>query len=302
MTTDFYKNLLESISDGIYFVDLERRITFWNRGAEQITGFEAHEVLGTFCSDNMLVHVDEQGRELCKGHCPLDYVTRTGRTAQASIFLHHKNGQRTQVQVTASPITDNEGKIVGVVELFRETSPSRQDDELMEELRKAALIDPLTGIANRRSLDMKLKTAQEELRRYGIRFGVLLGDIDFFKGVNDGHGHAAGDEVLAMVARTLSGNVRACDLVGRWGGEEFLAIITHVTPDTLPRVAEKLRMLVETSFLQRESGTLRVTMSFGAALGAPEEETEELVARADRLLYGAKAAGRNCIFCEERQP
>ena len=122
----FYRDLLNNLSDGVYFTDLHRRITFWNKGAERLTGYSQEEVLGRRCSDNILVHVDHAGRNLCVSECPLDDCMGKCVTHEAEIFLHHKEGHRVPVIVRVSPIQDDTGKVIGAVEIFSNNSAKIQ--------------------------------------------------------------------------------------------------------------------------------------------------------------------------------
>ncbi|MBL0225998.1 MAG: sensor domain-containing diguanylate cyclase [Geobacteraceae bacterium] len=293
---DFYKSLLENIYDGVYFVDVNRKITFWNRAAERITGFSAEEVIGSNCADNILMHVDEQGHHLCNGSCPLQSSTETGCRSKADVYLHHKNGQRVKVSVNASPVIDRDGSIIGSVELFRDISTQSLDNRVMEELKKSALVDTLTDMPNRRYLEMKLNSCLEEFKNLGPSFGVIFGDIDSFKQINDTCGHLIGDDILKMVAKTLAGNIRAVDFVGRWGGEEFVVLITHVSGEYLKAIAEKLRMLVEACFLMVHDKKLQVTISLGATGVVAGDTAESILKRADELMYLAKKSGKNCVM------
>jgi len=99
----FYQDLLDQISDGVYFVTLDRRITYWNGGAERITGYGAHEVLGHRCSEGILRHVDDTGQQLCLHGCPLAAVMKDGRPREAHLYLHHKDGHRVPVTVRPRP-------------------------------------------------------------------------------------------------------------------------------------------------------------------------------------------------------
>jgi diguanylate cyclase (GGDEF)-like protein len=134
--------------------------------------------------------------------------------------------------------------------------------------------------------------------RYGWPFGLLFVDVDEFKRINDEHGHLTGDEVLRMVAQTLSRSVRSFDFVGRWGGEEFIAIIRNATEKTLRSVANRCRTLIENSSLIDHEREIRVTISIGATLARHEDSMETLFQRADQLMYQSKAAGRNRISCD----
>lgn len=295
---EFYLKLLDNIQDGIYFVDVYGKITLWNKAAEQITGYSAEEVIGSSCMDNILVHVDACGRELCNDACPLKDTLNSGANNSAEVFLHHKKGQRVPVFVTASPITDDMGEIIGAIEIFRDTSVLMFDRVLLEELKRMALLDSLTEIANRRYLEMKLKAALSEFMRHDIKVGVIFADIDHFKEINDHHGHGTGDDMLRMVARTLTGNIRINDMAGRWGGEEFVIIFTHIETEGLKILAEKLRMLVENSFILANGARVQVTISMGASMARQDDTEASLLKRTDELLYSAKRAGRNRVVME----
>jgi PAS domain S-box-containing protein len=102
MDESFYRDLLENLADGIYFVDSERRITFWNRSAEQLTGYTREEVVGRQCYDNILNHVDLEGNQLCKTLCPLARTLQDGKNRSANLFLQHKDGRRRPVSIHIS--------------------------------------------------------------------------------------------------------------------------------------------------------------------------------------------------------
>jgi diguanylate cyclase (GGDEF)-like protein len=123
-------------------------------------------------------------------------------------------------------------------------------------------------------------------------------DIDDFKLVNDQHGHDAGDHVLRMVAKTLDANSRLFDTIGRWGGEEFVAIIHNIQIEALHDIAERFRMLVEKSALN----SVHVTISIGGTLASPGDGPESVVRRADFNLYKAKSSGKNCVCVDTTLP
>jgi diguanylate cyclase (GGDEF)-like protein len=120
-------------------------------------------------------------------------------------------------------------------------------------------------------------------------------DIDSFKIVSDRYGHDVGDEALRMVGRTLLSSTRSSDFVGRWGGEEFIAILSNASAARLRKTAERYRMLVEQSSLPKEDGHIRLTISAGCTLAVPDDTPETLIKRADQLMYKSKARGRNVV-------
>ena len=120
-------------------------------------------------------------------------------------------------------------------------------------------------------------------------------DIDHFKRVNDSYGHETGDTVLKMVAQTMAHNIRSFDVIGRWGGEEFLIILANITKNQLQTVAEKLRILVEHSTLNIGDAKISVTISIGATMAQKKDTVESIVKRADLLMYKSKGKGRNTV-------
>lgn len=298
MDQEFYQELLDSLADGVYFVDLDRRVTYWNKAAERISGFAAKEVLGNSCADNILRHVDDAGTELCIHGCPLETTMRDGQVREVEIYMHHKFGHRVPVAIRAAPMRDVNNEIVGAVEIFSNNSKNIDVLKEMEELRREVFRDKLTGVANRRFADMTLENYERTMRESGVPFGVVFVDIDYFKKVNDTWGHAAGDQVLRMVAQTLVNGLRALDVACRWGGEEFLIIAPNVTAESLTIMAERLRMLVEHSWLEFDGEQLAVTASLGGAVSREGETAEEVVGRADKQVYESKEAGRNRVSIE----
>ncbi len=294
----FYQSLLDSMADGVYFVDLDRRVTYWNKAAERISGFAAKEVLGNSCADNILRHVDDVGTELCIHGCPLAAAMEDGQVREVEAYMHHKFGHRVPVAIRAAPMRDVDNAIIGAVEIFSNNSKNIDVLHEMEELRREVFRDKLTGVANRRFGEITLENYERTMVESGVPFGVVFVDIDFFKKVNDAWGHAAGDQTLCMVARTLANGLRALDVACRWGGEEFLVIAPNVTVESLAVMAERLRMLVEKSWLEFDGQRLSVTASFGGAVSRKGEKAEAVVARADKQVYESKKAGRNRVTIE----
>jgi len=281
----------------VYFVDRDRQITYWNKGAERITGYPAVEVVGSRCYDNILMHVDSHGTLLCKDHCPLAATLQDGSERTADVYLRHKDGHRVSVNIRITPLKDEHGEIVGAVEVFTDNSLKLSAIARMEAFEKLAYLDPLTGTANRRFAEITLHARYEEFKRYGWPFGLIFIDIDRFKCINDECGHAAGDEVLKMVAKTLMNSARSFDVVARWGGDEFIAMIANVDREQLIATANRFRILVEQS--SRAVGPVQqVTISVGATLARSDDTEATLLERADRLMYESKNAGKNRVTAD----
>ena len=293
--SELYETILDHVTDGVYVCDRERRITYWNAAAERITGYAAEQVRGTSCADGILMHVDDQGNELCRHGCPVSATLTDGQPREARVYVHHHEGHRVPVLVRTHPVRSATGEIEGVIETFSDNSALLDALRQVEELSLQTETDPLTEVGNRRSMMARLDLRVSGKRRSKARTGVLFIDIDNFKLVNDTYGHETGDRVLKMVAQTLKHNLRTTDALSRWGGEEFLALLTDVDERSLTKTAEKLRVLVAKSYLAVGDDVVRVTISLGATLVRPDDTPETLVARADTLLYQSKAEGRDRV-------
>lgn len=292
--------LMSSLDSGVYFVDRNRRIFFWNKAAEFLTGYSGERVIGSSCSENILRHISAEGVELCVQGCPLAGTIIDGRVRRTEVYMHHRNGHRLPVTVWAAPLTDASGQTIGAIEMFTDQGDRGSLLRELEKLRHEALADPLTGLGNRRYLQIVMETRLESVEKGGEAFGLFMADIDHFKKVNDVHGHNIGDRVLTMVATTLGSAVRPLDAAVRWGGEEFILVCPKVPPKALGEIAERLRLLVEHCWLELEdTSLLRVTISLGATRARRGDTLENLVARADACLYRAKNSGRNRWVLDE---
>jgi diguanylate cyclase (GGDEF)-like protein len=186
-----------------------------------------------------------------------------------------------------------DGTIVGAIEIFSDDSAQTEARRKTEAMKRLAFLDHLTELPNRRFVEMSLGTALIECQVHKDPFGVLAFDLDRFKSINDSFGHACGDRALQEVAKTLAGSLRPTDTVGRWGGDEFLAIVPNVNHEILSELAERcVVMVAHISLPVSDAVTVSLSISTGATLAHPGETAEELIRRADDLMYRSKTSGR----------
>ncbi len=293
---DRYKEILDNLYDGVYFVDRDRVVTYWNKGAERISGYSADVMIGHSCRDHLLNHVNADGVPLCEDHCPLAACITDGLPREADVFLHHADGHRVPVLVRGAALRDSSGEIVGAVETFSGDTAGHAMRTEVRELRRSTQRDALTGVGSRGYTEGRLRAVVAEFEGREPAAGLLFGDVDRFKNFNDTYGHEVGDRVLRMVASTLRGSVRGDDVVGRWGGEEFVVLVHEVSLEAeVAALGEKLRALVEASRLDLAEESVSVTVSLGATLLQSGDSPESLVRRADQLMYVSKEAGRNRV-------
>ncbi len=165
-----------------------------------------------------------------------------------------------------------------------------------EELKKLSWTDPLTQLLNRRSCEERFKNEIARFERTKEPFCIILGDLDHFKSINDTYGHNTGDYVLVEVANILKKNSRKTDMVFRWGGEEFLFLLTGTEIEGGIITGEKIRTKIEEKVFMHEQQTLPVTMSLGISVYKKGQVMEDCVKEADKNLYSAKQAGRNRLY------
>jgi diguanylate cyclase (GGDEF)-like protein len=238
------------------------------------------------------MHIDEKGTELCKEKCPVVYAIENNQSIEAKVFLHHKEGYRLPVLVKVIPITDKNNIAIGAIELFSETADYKTLKRELDSLRSLAFIDELTGVLNRRGLECFINEKTIEAKRYGKRFGILFLDLDDFKDINDSSGHNIGDRVLKMVAGVLKNNLRASDVVARYGGDEFVVIAEVVREEDLEVLANKIITLINSSFIQEDNRIIKTTVSIGGVISEGEDFKKSLE-KADSLMYMSKSRGKN---------
>lgn len=165
----------------------------------------------------------------------------------------------------------------------------------IEEQRKKAMHDALTGLPNRESYQQRLEQEMQRIKRYGGKLSLMVCDVDLFKRINDTYGHLAGDKVLKIIARSLQKNLRDSDFIARFGGEEFVALMPETSTDEAKIVAEKLRKKIEESPFNFKKEPVQITVSFGISEFAEGESVDNVFERADKALYKAKEQGRNQV-------
>ena len=195
----------------------------------------------------------------------------------------------------SGPGFDDEERLA-VVALAAQAAVALENARLHEAVEGQARIDPLTGLPNRRRCEEALSVEVARAQRFGTDLAVVVADLDDFKGVNDRHGHAVGDDVLRVFAVVLATSLRETDLAGRWGGEEFVLLLPGSDAEGAAHLAERVREGLERRAVPvGDKLRLRMTCSIGVAAAGGAEVTEDLLGAADEALYEAKRLGKNRV-------
>ncbi|NDV22799.1 diguanylate cyclase [Desulfovibrio sp. JC022] len=286
---DMLQSISDSVQDALVLMDEKGLVHFWNPAAEKIFGFRADEMLGEslqccfFAEDNLSPDDSEADVNYIDG-----LLSSYG---SFTVNVRRKGGDVFPAEVLLSPLRkDEQWWVVGT---FRDVTERKEAED---KLRKLATTDSLTGLSNRRFFMESAEEALERTRRYGRELSLLMMDIDYFKTVNDMHGHDAGDDVLKDLSRTGLKILRNIDVFGRIGGEEFSILLPDTGLEGAGQVAERLRSEIESTAMNTRSGVLNITVSIGVATFNEETNTlEHLLKAADIGLYAAKEAGRNQV-------
>jgi diguanylate cyclase (GGDEF)-like protein/PAS domain S-box-containing protein len=281
---------LKSIGDAIVVTGTDGSISFMNRTAEGLTGWDEAQALGRRF-DEVLPLVHEHSRAPLES--PVERVLREQRVLEldSNTILIARNGTEMPVDDSAAPIRDDHGHITGVVVIFRDITARKQVEQ---QLRHIAMHDALTGLPNRALLMDRMAHAFDRARRHAhYRFAVLYLDLDRFKIINDSLGHLFGDQVLIVIARLLESGLRAEDTVARVGGDEFVVLMDDISGvrDAL-LVADRIHQAL-LSPIHVDEHEIYTAASIGIVLSGPNyQQPNDILRDADAALYQAKALGK----------
>ena len=280
---------LRAITDAVITTDAVGQITYANTAAENLIGQRFDAIAGRRL-DEVIVLTNPQTLKATQSMFALCLARATSVKRTERCLLHRPDGTPCYVLDAASPVHDSEGAISGVVVVLQDATAGVERDL---ELNRRATHDPLTGLTNRFELERHLSECFERYRHIQRNSTLLLIDLDRFKQVNDTGGHAAGDEMLRQVARTLVATVRDSDIVSRLGGDEFAVLLTRSDPTRADLIGGKVLRAISALTVEVDGRRHTVGASIGAAsLGPGISSLEEWVAVADGACYEAKRAGR----------
>ncbi len=311
-----YRMLAENSHDVIWTVDIPtRRYTYVSPSVSDMTGYAAEEVIGA--SFDSWLTPDSAARLAREVDLRLRRIAAGDRGASvlvSELEMLCKDGALISIEVVSSYLLDEDGVARTILGITRNISERKAAESALKEsnrqlharieeigrlqvaLQELAVRDSLTGLYNRRYLDETLEREVSRARREGIPLSLVMLDIDYFKRVNDTYGHQVGDEVLRMLAATLSADIRTEDVACRYGGEEFLILLPNMPLETAMLRAEAWRAAVEGLSIAHGDFQLAFTISLGVSAYPDHGKTpDDLTRCADQALYKAKHDGRNRV-------
>jgi diguanylate cyclase (GGDEF)-like protein/PAS domain S-box-containing protein len=295
LNPEFFVAVLEGLRTGVYVVDHNSKIVFWNDGAERITGHLRQEMMGRSCSDNFLGQADGEQTDLTGGLSPINVTMRDGKKVEAQVSLRHKEGYRVPVRLWTFPIRGDHGAVVAVAESFEESISIAEWERRQTKLANYGCLDEASGVLNHGMMQSHLREALGTFAEHPVPFSILCMEIDNLAAIQSRDGPGAVASVLRIVAQTLENSLRPTDFLGRWQENQFLAILMECSATEIVRAAERLRQMVSSSKVEWWGDQVQVTISLGGTAVAVGDATESFVLRAEEALRDSIAQGGNRV-------
>jgi PAS domain S-box-containing protein len=271
-----FRTALEELPVGVYIVDRDRRIRFWNRGAEHIVGYLSHEVVGRMCTEHIVDACDQHGRAMCGHNCAVTATLRDGQPRQITAFYLHKQGHRVSVKIRSHAIVRNGDTVEGAIVLFEEPADSRKEDESGAPPMFGCL-DAVTGVPSyrltRAVLGEWIAGMQESRHGFGVLRIRVLG-LDEFRST---HGPHSAVPFMQTTARTLRHSLDPENFLGRWGEDEFIALLPSANPVAAAAAAETVWSLITNSEVCWWGDRFPVQAVVTHTLAHPDDKLEKLL-------------------------
>ncbi len=295
----FLDTIFHSIHDPFSIIDRQYRIVRVNEAYAQMRGKPPEDLLGAKCHEIL-----REKNIVCEDCIVEKTFISSDPCAKEKSFKLPGLGGDVWIEIFTHPIVDLDGNVSHVVEYIRDITDRKKADvekvRLIKKLEYISRTDALTGLLNRRAIIAALGSEVERAKRYGIDLSLLLCDIDFFKDANDAYGHDAGDKALVLVAGTLCGMARTSDLIGRYGGDEFMLILPETGIAGAIDLAKRMLSIIKERHVEPfEGGSFGVSLSVGVTGLKPDrDDADALIKRADKALYTSKRSGRGRVSVE----
>lgn len=284
------RGILESLPSGLCVVDIQKRIVFWSKGAERITGHLRHDVIGHSCASEAILHCDQPGCEFCKQECPVGRAMKTSHSIETIGFLHHKSGYEVPVRIRAVPVHNQHGSIVGAVETFEEMQSAADPDHRDDVPNIPGCIDDITGLASRALMHSHLRETLATFAELKVPFSVLCLQLEGLPHFRASLGPEAASSLLRVVARSLENALWPSDFIGRWSEDQFFVILNNCPHQSVASVCQRVQSMIAADGIEWWGERRTLPVSIGQATAQLDDSEDSLVARAHKSLEMASAS------------
>jgi PAS domain S-box-containing protein len=287
---DTYRDILDSLQIGVSVLDLQRKIVFWSNGAEHTTGYARIDVLGHSCTENLLLHCNQDTCEMCNEKCPIAAALHDAKPVEAVIFIRHKSGHRTQVHTWAIPLRDKHGSIIGIIQTFEGEFAIAGSDLNDRNMRERGCLDDTTGLPSQAVMQAHLQEALGMFTQLQIPFGVVCVEVPELAQFRTRNGQVACRSILQVLSRTLRNTVWPTDFVGSWSENGFLTILSGCPEDALQTISARILKIVASATILWWGEELSVTVLIGCSGARTGDTVESILDRARPALGGNEVA------------
>jgi diguanylate cyclase (GGDEF)-like protein/PAS domain S-box-containing protein len=281
-----YRDILDGLQIGVSVLDMQKRIVFWSDGAEQITGYSRIDVLGHFCTDNVLLHCNQTRCELCTEKCSLTTALHDARSVESMSFIHHMSGHRVPVHTWAIPLRDKHGSMIGIIQTFEGEFAIPGADPNDRSMKEHGCLDEVTGLPNQAMMQSHLRETLGTFAELQIPFGIVCLEARELNQFRARYGQEAAMSILRVLARTLRNTVWPADFVGRWSECQFLVILSGCGADALQSVSERILNMMASATIPWWGEELSVAVSMGSTGALAGDTAGSLLLRAQHALGG----------------
>jgi len=291
-----FRAILDSLQTGVYLVDSNQKVLFWNDGAERITGHLRQDVVGRSSRCDLLAKGDGNTCFVSDATEAIVNVMRDGKPAVVNVSLRHKDGHRVLVRMRAVPIRNSHGSVIGAAESFEESIAVSNWDRRKKKLGAYGLLDPATEVPSEAYMRSHIR---EQIATFGqcpIPFSVMTIRVDQIEDVRSKYGSGAVVAILRAVGQTLENSIRPTDLLGLGAKNQFLVILTECPAAEVEKVAGRLKRAVPYAEIKWWGEDLSVIASFGGTTVKAEDTVESIIERSEKSLLEGIAAGGSFIL------
>jgi diguanylate cyclase (GGDEF)-like protein/PAS domain S-box-containing protein len=292
---EIYQTVLDGLQTGVYIVDRNRRIRFWNEGAEQITGYLRQDVVGRFLRDHLLITGDDANNLDSDPGDPLNLVFRDGKPSIMDVSILHKEGYRVPIILRTNPIRNGRGTVVGAAESFERNRTASESTRRQSALGDFGCLDAVTGVAARSFMETQLRENLITFAEHNTPFGILLIQVDHMDEFRASRGPGIVPTILRIIAQSIENCVRPTDRVGCWGENQFIAILLECRESEVSLVGERVRRMIGRAEIEWWGDKFSVTSPVGGAGCRPGDDVDLLMARAAASLQESIGKGGNCV-------
>ena len=277
MASTNYRNLIENLYEGLFYVDKVGRIKYWSKGAEKITGYTSAEVFDKICSENFLCPTDVEGNKLYGISSLFTKTLANASIKQFELHIIHKDGHKIPISARIAPMYDSQDQVVGATQLFTDNKDHLEHLVEDSEEYQNSFFDPVTKLPNHISMEMSIDAKLSEFRRYNRPFGILLIEIDNYEKLSNIYGDELKVNVFTKISTLIKKDLRPFDIAGRWSEKEFAAVLVNVRDDTVVMIGNRIINIVEKAEFTIGKGKIEITLSIGGIIATPQDTAKILI-------------------------